>query len=256
MKDDGLIAFIIDGHAVALREVLQLAIMESSFQALEDKKKMIVIEFMAADRGLECSREELQFGMDQYRKLLGFYTSAETKYWMEKNKLTISDLAIAARPRVLHAKLEAELTKEQVNTYFVENRLLFEAARLSRIIVKEEGTARELKFRLQEGADFALLAREFSSDEDTRFAYGYAGIVRRSDMSPAEAAAVFGAKEGDVIGVLKTANTYVLVRIEQLLKPELDAETEAKIRYFLVEQLLEEYEKSLKIEMTLWDRQE
>jgi parvulin-like peptidyl-prolyl isomerase len=250
------IAMSINGQEITLGDVLRLARLENSFQALDDMKRMRLIEHLAAEREMTCSNEELQAGVDEYRKKLGLYTTAETKRWLEVSGLSLQDLAIAVRPRVLLSKLQDDVQMEQVSAAFADNKVQFEAARLSRIVVAEEGLARELRFQLMEGEDFAQLAKAYSMDEGTKFAGGYMGIVGRTGMTSAEASAIFGAKEGDVVGVLPHSDGFELLRVDQLIPAELNKDIEAFIRTRLVDQMLETYERNAEVIMTIWDDRE
>ncbi|WP_276354599.1 peptidylprolyl isomerase [Cohnella caldifontis] len=248
------VAFVLNGQPVTLGEVLKLSKIERSFPALDNKRRMVLIEQLAADRGAACTFDELQQGVNRYRKELGLYSSEETKRWLDDNGLSLEDLADAVKPRILREKLVAGIPSDRVKAYFAGHRRQFDAARLSRIVASDAGTARELKFRLREGADFGLLAREFSIEEETRYAYGYVGIVGRTEMSPEESSAVFGAADGDIVGVLTTPRGYELIRIERILRAVMDDKTENRIRSLLFEEMLETFEADAVTEMTIWKR--
>jgi parvulin-like peptidyl-prolyl isomerase len=88
--------------------------------------------------------------------------------------------------------------------------------------------------RLQEdGADFADLARQHSTDPRTRDNGGSLGIVSRAEMPPAVAAAVFSATSGAVVGPLKTNAGHVLIKVEEILRGQLDAPTAAALQQSL-----------------------
>jgi parvulin-like peptidyl-prolyl isomerase len=79
--------------------------------------------------------------------------------------------------------------------------LHFDKAAISRLVLADEGVARELRAQIvEDGADFHALTREYSIHAETRPAGGYAGLVIRTDMEPALEAAVFGSQPGKIVG--------------------------------------------------------
>jgi parvulin-like peptidyl-prolyl isomerase len=70
-------------------------------------------------------------------------------------------------------------------------------------------------------------------------------------LTPVVAAAVFSAKNGDVVGPLKTDGGYVLIKVEEILLGQLDGPTTAGIQQILFRDWVAEQVRNGKVEMKL-----
>lgn len=73
--------------------------------------------------------------------------------------------------------------------------------------------AEELRAKLQKGADFAALAREYSADKGSAVHGGDLGFVRRGVMVKEFDAALFGLKPGQISAPVKTQYGYHLIKL-------------------------------------------
>ncbi len=118
------------------------------------------------------------------------------------------------------------VTETDLQTYYAANKdKYFEPARakISHILVKEEGRANDLLKRLKEGADFAALAKEFSQDRSTKDSGGritaevvrgthVAGIGDANDIN----VAIFAAEAPTVLDKpFKTETGWEIVKVEE-----------------------------------------
>ncbi len=148
------------------------------------------------------------------------------------------------------------LTTGKVEKYFAEERLLFDAAAISRIVVKEENVAKELRAQIvEDDADFYNLARKHSIDLLTRPAGGYSGLVRRTEMEPRVEAAVFGTQPGKTVGPIKTYAGWELVRLEAIHLATLDDSLRETIKSLLFEDWLAGERHKAKISIPLFEHQ-
>lgn len=85
-------------------------------------------------------------------------------------------------------------------------------ATASHILVRDQALANRLLQSLQQGGDFAKLAREHSICPSKRDG-GSLGEFRRGDMAMAFDKAVFQGDVGPVIGPIKTKFGYHLIRV-------------------------------------------
>jgi len=116
---------------------------------------------------------------------------------------------------------------DEVRDFYRENReslpVIPESVEVSQIImypgVSQESrqSAREkieqLQFRLQEGADFTALAREFSEDPGSAAVGGDLGSSRRGEFVRPFEEAVFSLEEGEVSGIVETRFGYHLIQL-------------------------------------------
>ena len=82
----------------------------------------------------------------------------------------------------------------------------------------------------EEDADFHSLARKHSLDESTKYAGGYIGWITRQELSPEEAAKVFNAEAGEVLGPFSVEKNFQLIFIEEARRAELSDNLKNVIR--------------------------
>jgi parvulin-like peptidyl-prolyl isomerase len=172
--------------------------------------------------------------------------------WLANNHMTQEDLEESLTQKLARQELADQVTRDQVEKYFAENRTQYDRARLRQIVVDKDGIAQELLSRiLEEGADFGELARQHSLDPQTRASGGNLGIVSRNALPPVVAAAVFTAKNGDVVGPLKPDGAYLLIKVEEILLGQFDGPSTVGIQQLLFRDWVAEQVQKGKVEMKL-----
>ena len=137
--------------------------------------------------------------------------------------MTFEDWESFIEGKVLRQKLRETITRDKIEQHFAVNKLKYDSAELSRLVIRDEEIAKELRAQIvEDGADFHALAREYSIDESTRPAGGYAGATKRADMDAVVESSVFGGQPGSVVGPFKLADGWHVIRIESLHRAELD----------------------------------
>jgi peptidylprolyl isomerase len=211
-----------------------------------------VIADSAMKEGLSVSDEELQQAANAFRLSRGLNKAADTRRWLALNHMQETDLENGLERELLRQKLAGHVTRDQVEKYFAENRSKYDRARLRCIVVDKDGVAQELLSRiLEEDADFAELARQHSLDQRTRARGGELGIVSRAALPPEVAAAVFAAKNGEVVGPLAHAGAYLLIKVEEILLGQLDGPTTAGIQRVIFRDWMARRLQNEKVELKL-----
>jgi putative peptide maturation system protein len=246
------IALEVNGEEVSLYDVLKRAKLKGTLQLIEDGINAALIQQAAEQRGIDVSDEELQQAADEYRAANDLHDAETTQVWLESKNLSYEDWESLLEYQVNERKLREALTAGLVEQRFAEQRLSFDKAAISRLVLSDEGVARELRAQIiEDGADFHALAREYSSHAATRLAGGYAGLMVRTEMEPALEAAVFGAQPGKVVGPIKTDDGWELVKIERLNLAELDDEMRETIKTGLFGEWLSELRSKARISLPL-----
>src|SRR5215813_8197840 len=211
------VALEINGEVVSLYDVLSLAKLNGQLQFVRDAIDAEIVRQSAVERGIEVSDEELQQAADEFRVERDLTDAETTDAWLAEHRLSYTDWETVLEHQIITAKLRDVLTENRVDQTFAENRLAYDAVMISRILLNDEGIARELRAQvLEEGADFHALAREYSKDEQTRLAGGYAGSMSRSEMEAALEAALFAAQPGKIVGPLKCDEGWELIKVEAI----------------------------------------
>jgi len=248
------VALEVNGEEISLYDVLKLAKLNGSLQLIDDGIDAALIQQAAKQRGITVSDEELQQAADDYRSANDLYDAETTRVWLETKNLSYEDWESLLEYQVTERKLRVTLAAGLVDQRFAEQRLSFDKVAISRLVLSEEGVARELRAQiLEDGADFHALAREYSNDAVTRPAGGYAGLKVRTEMEPAFEAAVFGAQPGRVVGPIKTDDGWELVKIERFAMAALDDEMRENIKTALFSEWLSEQRSKARISLPLWE---
>lgn len=225
MTDLGEVTAVeVNGEAISLAEVVRAAKCAGLLQFVERAVDAALVRQAAARRGVEATGEELQAEADRFRAERELFDAEATEAWLAGSRLSFADWESWLEERVTTRKLRDALTADRVEEHFAVNRLGFDEAAVSRIVVGDEGVALELRAQIvDDAADFHALARRHSLDAATRAAGGYAGTVRRADLEAAVEAAVFGARPETVLGPFREGREeWVLVKVDEVRRAKLD----------------------------------
>ena len=120
-------------------------------------------------------------------------------------------------------------SQSEIETYYQSHLDQFvepAKARARHIVVKTEKEARKIKKRLEDGADFAELAKKYSLDALTKDREGviHGQIIRGKPIKglgdyPELVDAIFSLKEGEIGGPVETSMGYHVIRLERF-EPE------------------------------------
>lgn len=246
------VALVVNGEAVGLAVVLRLAKFAGKLEFLRDSIDAALVRQAAARMGLEATGDELQQAADDFRAARELYDAEATERWLAAHRLSYEDWELLLEHEVVARKLREKLTASRVEQHFAEHRLTLDAAAVSQIVAGGEDLARELRAQIvEDGADFHALARQHSTDEATRPAGGYAGLVRRTELEAAVESAVFGAQPGKVVGPFKTDAGWCLFKVEALHPAKLDEQMRAAVKARLFDEWLQEQRRKAKVSTPL-----
>ncbi|MBC7912188.1 MAG: peptidylprolyl isomerase [Pyrinomonadaceae bacterium] len=246
------VALEINGESISLSDALRFAKWIGNLQFIQAAVETTLIRQAATERGIEVSSDELQQAADDFRVSRDLHDAEATEAWLASKHFSYADWELLLETQVITHKLREALTAGRVEQHFAEQRLSFDAATLSRIVLKDEDVARELRAQIiEEGADFHVLARQYSIDDATKLAGGYSGLIRRTLMEAAVESAVFGAQAGKIVGPLKTDEGWQLIKIESLSPATLDDQMRETIKSLLFDEWLSERRRKARISIPL-----
>jgi len=234
------IALEVNGEQLSLRELLRFAKWSDQSRFLKSATDALLIRQAAMELGVQVSNEECQQAADRFRVERDLYTAEKTERWLALHHLSFPEWEALLEDEIIRLKLRNLVVSNQdVEKYFVEHRLAFDAASISRLVVRDECVARELRAQIvEDGADFYSLTRNYSIDLSSRPAGGYVGLMRRSEMEPTMESAIFGAKVGMTVGPVKTYSGWQLVKVEAQHLAILDDSMRETIKSLLFEEWL------------------
>ena len=253
---DNFNAIEINREGVSLQQLLRFAKWSTESRFIRNAVDAVLIRQAALEASIEVTDEEVQQAADSFRAKRELYDEKRTDRWLARHFLSQAEWEATLEDEIIRLKLRDVLTTGSVEKYFAEHSLLFDNATISRIVVKEENVAKELRAQIvEDDADFYALARKHSIDLLTRPAGGYSGPVRRSEMEPRIEAAVFGTQPGKTVGPIKTYAGWELVKLEAIHLATLDDSLREMIKSLLFEEWLAGERVKAKISMPIFEHE-
>ncbi|WP_409342242.1 peptidylprolyl isomerase [Paenibacillus sp. MBLB4367] len=248
-----LVTFSVNGAERRLREVLKFACMEGGFSAVEDSiRRAVTLEF-AEQHKISIDELEWKAKANEMRQHMGLYSAAETLEWLRRRGLSTSDLFETAKARLLTEKVKHIVSQGRMDTYFLENRLSFDKANVSQLVIGSREQAQELLFQLEEGEPLYKLAQSYCLKGSSKYDGGYVGWVGRAELSGEEEASVFGSEAGQTVGPFPFGTSYRLLHVWEVSPAVLTAEVRIKLADLLFEEWLDEAVKKSQVDVNLGD---
>jgi peptidyl-prolyl cis-trans isomerase C len=164
----------------------------------------------AKSQGMNVGREE---AFDQALKQAGF---------------TQDQLRAQLRDQLPVQKVQERVSgntqpsQEEIQKYYEENKaaqFTTPEQRCVRHILfnkDQKEKAEEVKRQLQNGADFAQLAKEYSQDPGSAEKGGDLGCLSKGDTVPSFDQAIFNAKAGEIVGPIETQFGYHIIEVTDI----------------------------------------
>lgn len=175
----------IDGEKISMDELNELLVSQYGAEVLDTLIIQKVIEMEMDKQNIEVTEEEIDAQLAKYEEYYGGKEAFETIL----NSSGI-DLSLIKKDIKLHLgsnKLmedEIEVTEEEIQSYFDENKETFgevEQVEASHILVDDEEIAEEVISKLNDGEDFATMAKEYSIDTSTAENGGELGFIGKGE---------------------------------------------------------------------------
>jgi foldase protein PrsA len=215
-----------DGH------VFELGI---EAEALMQVVQMVLTQQEADRRGIAITDAMVQEEFDsQFADFLAAYgwTEDDLALFLAEDGRTIDTFKAEAMEYVADQLLAMavqkavagplEITDEQLNEYFIENKANYdvvEKIRASHILVDTLEEAEEIMAALSAGGDFAQLARERSIDTGTGARGGDLDWFERGRMVTAFEDAVFALAVGELSGIVETEYGFHIILLTDRTEP-------------------------------------
>ena len=174
------------------------------------KKEAEKLKVTVTDKQLDEAVGELkaQYGSDEaFKEALKTYnvTEADVKEDMKADLLLENVL-----------KKRIKVTDDEIKAYFEENKdslAQSEQVQASHILVKTEKEATAILKELKDGADFAKLAKEKSTDTGSAVEGGDLGLFGKGEMTEAFEKAAFALKVGDISEPVESEYGYHIIKV-------------------------------------------
>jgi peptidyl-prolyl cis-trans isomerase C len=124
--------------------------------------------------------------------------------------------SLLERLRIEEVDSQVKFTREEMKAYYAANAANYTAPdelRVSHILVKTQDEALDLKKRLNQGEDFATLARKVSLDLSTRYKGGDLGFIKKGQTFPQFEKVLLILKVGGTSQPIATPFGYHIIKL-------------------------------------------
>jgi foldase protein PrsA len=213
----------------------------------------------AAALGIEVTDAEVQEELEKLKQQFFPDDDAAYRAELEKQGLTEADVVEDLRARLVSQKIFDQVTEGQtvtqaeIDAYYEENKEQFttpESREVAHILVEEKELADDLYAQLEDGADFAKLAKEHSTDTASAGQGGKLTDVRGSFVPEFEEVA-FALETGEVGKPVESQFGWHVIKALEDTTPEKTTSL-AEVQDTIREQLLTDKRNKL---MTDWVRE-
>jgi foldase protein PrsA len=184
-------------------------------------------ELEAEAMGIKVTDQEIETQLNQQKEQYGL--TDEQKYQAELAKAGITDAQVRDQVRIdiLTNKLAEAVTKNvavtdaDVKAYYDRNKSTYEqpeSREVRHILVKTEAQAQKLHDQIENGADFAALAKKYTQDTASKAAGGKFTAFKGRTVQPFDDF-VFSAKTGELSDPIKTEFGWHLIETLGPIKP-------------------------------------
>lgn len=187
----------------------------------------IVVGKEAKALGITVTDEEIE---QELKRGMSGYGSEEQYYDQMQSELGLSRQELREETKyrlTLQAVATTGITvsEDEIDDYLEQNAERFtprKQMQLSLIKVESYSEANKAMDRLEQGEDFAELAKEVSIDEESRQHGGNIGTVEENDPFWPEdlLKTASGLQAGDIAGPLQVEGGYAVIRLEKLIDPK------------------------------------
>lgn len=179
----------------------------------------IVLEDEAIKAGLTVDEEEFNNSLSQYKE----YFTSEEEYnnFLKSSGMTEDFLKEALRKEILIDKFLAiqseeidklEPTDEELKALYEDKKTMFDTVQASHILVDEEKLAKEIKQKIDNGEDFAELAKEYSTCPSSEYG-GDLGYFAKGEMVAEFSDVAFNMEIGQISEPVKSKFGYHIIKL-------------------------------------------
>jgi parvulin-like peptidyl-prolyl isomerase len=258
---------VFEGGEVTLGEVQEFAVQsgmgelspgDPQFEMMIQQIMPTLVDFEVAkayaeEQGITVSESDVNSEIDTIKDQISEQAQAQGmdvgreeafRQALQQAGLTEEELRAQLRDQLPVQKVQervaggAEASQEEVERFYEENKeaqFTTPEQRCARHILfnkDQREKAEEVKGQLQNGADFAELAREYSQDPASAENGGDLGCLGQGETVPNFEEALFNADEGEVVGPVETEFGYHVIEVTDVQQQSTQplSEVEGQIR--------------------------
>ncbi|MEN1970269.1 peptidylprolyl isomerase [Lentibacillus sp. N15] len=149
---------------------------------------------------------------------------------------------------------DVDISEDEIKQHYERMK---EQIKASHILVDDEKTAKEVKKKLDDGGDFAKLAKKYSTDQASAENGGDLGYFSAGKMDPAFEDAAYSMKKGEVSDPVKSQHGYHIIKVIDKKKSDEDVgkykDVKSDIKRDLLNEKLDPQKAQTKIDKLIKD---
>lgn len=195
--------------------------LESTQQAKSILNQMVqsaLVEQYAKEQNLQIPDNAVRKKEDEIKAR---YPAGQFDAILKQQNLTENDVKRILRQQLIVEKgvgKDIHISKTDIASYLDKNHALLDKSaqvRARHILVADEKTAAEVEAKLKAGANFATLAKQYSTDPSSKDKGGELGFFSKGQMVPAFEGAAFTQAIGVVGPPVKSPFGYHIIDVEE-----------------------------------------
>lgn len=223
MQSDAVVTTV-RGERITVADVIVQLKLKGVFRAsIYELIEQRVIEQAAVDFGVAPSPQAVDLLAQKRRHEMGVADDDTFDRYLKFHGVGRGAWLRSVRLDALREALKAYIaTPRRLTEAFRRDPDRFASVAIARIVCRSRADAEHVcGLGRSGGADFLLLARDYSTDENTRLAGGYIGAVNRGILPPEVEAAVFAAPAGEVVGPFREHGVWTVYKVHLVNPPKL-----------------------------------
>ncbi|MEK3799050.1 peptidylprolyl isomerase [Peribacillus sp. FSL H8-0477] len=207
----------IDGEEISKDELYENLVNQYGATALSTMISDKIVDMEAKKEDIKITDKEIDKEMKTLIESYGDEETFEqqlaatgaTKSTLEKDIVKYLQTVKILEPRI-------EITDEEINTYFEENKDSFaqeEQVKASHILVESKVEAKDIAKKLAAGEKFADLAKEYSTDTASVENGGELGFFGKGEMAEEFEKVAFSLDKGKISDPVKTSYGYHIIKV-------------------------------------------
>lgn len=246
-QSDADVVARVNGEVITKDDLYDAMFSQIGRQMLDELILIRLVEQEADARGVSVAQEDVDAEVERLAAQVGGFGQLE--FLLMQQGYDLDQLADEIRFNLTMRALIVpgiEVTDEEVKQFFDENTELFaqeEMVRARHILVDSREEAEALRKQLEEGADFAELAREHSTDRGSGAQGGDLGWFGRGRMVAPFEQAAFTLEVGELSEPVETTYGFHLIKVEERVEAAdavFDDEVAALIREGLTDEKVQQ----------------
>ncbi|GAA0596113.1 peptidylprolyl isomerase PrsA [Virgibacillus siamensis] len=192
------------------------------YQAMKDQsgeqvlRKLVTVEVL--ENKYDVKEEEIDKEVKKVKERLGdkFDAALKQQGYTEESFRDVIKMSLLQEAAVAE---DIKITEKELKEKYERMKMEIQA---SHILVKDKKTAKEVKKKLENGADFAKLAKEYSTDKKSAKKGGKLGYFSTGQMIPEFEDAAYSMKKGEVSKPVKSQYGYHIIKVTDKRKKKED----------------------------------